>query len=62
MQPQALQVGVIVNNVVDLVLTPETEIIIGKYWNSTLKDIINKNAKYYKGSSTNNAKFEKLSI
>ena len=44
-------------------MTPETEIIIDKYWNSTLSDLISKNRKYTSGDSTeNHAIFEKLTM
>jgi len=63
MQLQRLQAGVNFNNPVDVIMVPETAIIIGKYWNSTMRELISNNAKYYKGDSTSDhAIFEKLSM
>lgn len=63
MQPQNLRVGVSFNNPVDIILTPETSIIVGKYWDSKMRDMIESNNKYQKDKSTSTQViFEKLSM
>lgn len=63
MQPQNLSVGVTFNNPVDIILTPETTIMVGKYWDSKMRDRIESNNKYQKDKSTSTrVVFEKLAM
>jgi hypothetical protein len=59
MQDQWLQSGVTFLNPIDIILIPETNIIVGKWWNHTMSELIAKNAKYYKHvSDSSDARFE----